>query len=163
MQRFAASLAVSFALSFALIVLSPASAGVAYAHGDDDSAVSANDSGPGNPADVSRTIRIEARDLAFDVKTIRVKTGETIRFVVTNKGAVPHEFVLANHEENIEHRAMMAQMPDMVHHDPNMITLQPGETKELIWRFGDDPDFEFACNIPGHSESGMWGTFTYMK
>lgn len=138
-------------------------AAVAFAHGDDDAAAATNGGQPGNPAEVSRTIRIEARDLAFNIKTIRVKPGETIRFVVTNNGAVPHEFMLANHKEHVEHRAMMAQMPDMVHHDPEVISLQPGETKELIWRFGDDPDFEFACDIPGHSEAGMWGTFTYMK
>ncbi len=163
MQRFRASFAVTLALSVGLIALSLISAGIGSALGDDDAGASAKGDGPGNPADVGRTIQIEARDIGFDVKTIRVKPGETIRFVVTNKGAVPHEFVLANHKENVEHCAMMAQMPDMVHHDPNMITLQPGETKELIWRFGDDPNFEFSCNIPGHSEAGMWGTFTYMK
>ena len=152
---------LSFFLS-GVIALS-AFAGGAIANADDHAASAMNGSRPGNPAEVSRTIQIEARDLAFNVKTINVKQEETIRFVVTNKGAVPHEFTLAGRKEHIEHRAMMAKMPDMTHRDPNTISLQPGETKELVWRFGDDPDFEFACDIPGHSEAGMWGPVTYIK
>ena len=50
---------------------------------------------------------------------------------------------------------MMRQMPRMVHEDPNTLTVEPGDTKVLTWRFeGDDP-VVFACNIPGHSEAGM--------
>jgi hypothetical protein len=37
------------------------------------------DGGPGKMSDVTRTIRIEARDTAFNVKEIRVKAGETIK------------------------------------------------------------------------------------
>lgn len=119
--------------------------------------------GPGNPADVTRTVRLEARDTAFNLKQIQVRPGETVRFVITNKGEVPHEFSIASPAEHQEHRAMMREMPDMVHQDPNVVTLQPGETKELVWRFGRDGELEFSCNLPGHAEQGMTGAFRVMR
>ncbi len=112
---------------------------------------------PGRAQDVSRTVRLEARDIAFDIPTLTVGPGETIRFVVTNVGRIPHEFAIGTREELAAHRKMMAGMPNMVHDDPNVVTLKPGETKELIWRFAARADIEFACNVPGHTEAGMRG------
>jgi uncharacterized cupredoxin-like copper-binding protein len=49
---------------------------------------------------------------------------------------------------------------DMGHDDPNSILLNPGESKELVWRFGEQVDgLEFACNVPGHYQAGMVGRF----
>jgi uncharacterized cupredoxin-like copper-binding protein len=41
--------------------------------------------------------------------------------------------------------------------------MEPGETKELIWKFGRAGNLEFACDIPGHAEQGMAGTFRIMR
>ena len=119
----------------------------------------ATDGKPGNPAEAKRTVRVEALDDAFNVTEIRVRAGETVRFVVTNKSYEPHEFAIASAEEQQEHRTMMKQMPNMVHHDNNVVTVNPGETKELVWQFGKDTNVTFACNIPGHAEHGMQGVF----
>ncbi|CEG59257.1 Copper-binding protein (fragment) (plasmid) [Legionella fallonii LLAP-10] len=53
---------------------------------------------------------------------------------------------------------MMRAMPNMVHEDGNTITLKPGETKTLTWKFKSTPGHEivFSCNIPGHFEAGMY-------
>jgi uncharacterized cupredoxin-like copper-binding protein len=121
------------------------------------------DGSPGNASDVARVVRLEARDTAFNVKEIRVKVGETIKFIVTNTGEIRHEFAIASREEHAEHRAMMQEMPDMVHEDASAITIEPGATKELIWRFGERRDVEFACDLPGHAEQGMTGSFRMMR
>lgn len=121
------------------------------------------DGGPGKASDVKRVVQIEARDTAFNVRQVQVRAGETIKFVVTNKGELAHEFAIASPKEHEEHRAMMQQMPDMVHEEPNVVTVKPGETKEVIWKFGKDADLEFACNIPGHAEQGMKGAFRIMR
>jgi uncharacterized cupredoxin-like copper-binding protein len=85
-----------------------------------------------------------------------------VRFVVTNFGKIDHEFSVATHAEHLEHRKMMAEMPDMKHADRNMVTLKPGQTKSLIWEFGPRRnDLEFACDIPGHAEAGMQGRFVF--
>ncbi len=120
--------------------------------------------GPGKAADVTRTVRIDAGDTAFNVKQIQVKAGETIRFVIASKSGIPHEFVIASHDEHLEHRKMMQEMAGMEMDDePNAVTIDPGQFKELIWKFGKDKDVEFACDIPGHAEQGMAGKFRITK
>ena len=105
---------------------------------------------------VSRTIKITALDtMRYDKKSIQAKPGETIRFVVTNAGKTKHEFTIGTREEQLEHAEMMASMPGMKHEDGNSVTLEPGETKELIWQFGNAGAVEIACHLPGHYEAGM--------
>lgn len=53
---------------------------------------------------------------------------------------------------------MMRKMPSMVHDDPNAVTVEPGQTRELTWRFVGNQPVLFACNIPGHAEAGMVAT-----
>jgi uncharacterized cupredoxin-like copper-binding protein len=45
----------------------------------------------------------------------------------------------------------------MAHDLPNSITLEPGETGQLTWRFGDAGTLEYACHEPGHFDAGMHG------
>ena len=41
------------------------------------------------------------------------------------------------------------------------VTIEPGETEELVWTVPDSvKNLEYACNIPGHYESGMYGNVT---
>ncbi len=132
-------------------------------HGGDGSG-SGTDGSPGSPAEVNRIVRIEALDRRFSVNQIQVRSGETIKFLITSKSSIPHEFVIASQDEHLEHRKMMQQMPDMkMDEEANAVTIDPGETKELIWRFGKDEDVEFACDIPGHAEQGMAGKFHVTK
>lgn len=110
---------------------------------------------PGNPAKISRTIEVTAVDIKYDKAKFDVKAGETIKFVVTNTGKLRHEFMIGDAEEQKAHAEMMKQMPDMVHADANTLSLEPGETKSLIWQFTKPGILEVACHIPGHYEAGM--------
>jgi uncharacterized cupredoxin-like copper-binding protein len=138
----------------------------------------------GLAADVTREIEITMRDNLFDPESISVKAGETVRFKITNKGEFLHEFGLGTAAMHAEHQKQMATMmehgmiePDrinrkmmkmdhgaggmkgmmMSHDDPNSILLEPGKSGEIIWKFTKPMDLEFACNVPGHYESGMMG------
>ena len=51
----------------------------------------------------------------------------------------------------------------MRHDDPNTVMLAPGESKELVWKFTKAMEIEFACNMPGHYESGMLGRIDFGK
>ncbi len=115
--------------------------------------------GPGKAVEATRTITVQAVDTAFREKRIAVKPGETIRFVIENRGAIPHEFTIASPGEHIAHRTMMREMPDMAHSAPNAVTVPAGETRSLVWTFGAVEDLEYACDIPGHAEQGMTGRF----
>ena len=60
---------------------------------------------------------------------------------------------------------MMKKTPNMKHEDdPAAVTVEPGQTKTVVWKFDKKPasPLEFACHEPGHYEAGMkintaWG------
>jgi uncharacterized cupredoxin-like copper-binding protein len=113
---------------------------------------------PGDAKKVSRTIEVGmGDDMRFSPSNIKLKRGETIRFVVKNNGALKHEMVLGNMKELKEHAEMMRKNPEMEHADPNAVTVEPGKTGELIWQFTKTGTFDFACLVPGHFEAGMVG------
>jgi len=58
-------------------------------------------------------------------------------------------------EQMGEHAEMMACMPGMKHEDGNSVSLEPGETKDLVWRFGKAGFVEIACHLPGYYEACM--------
>ncbi len=113
---------------------------------------------PGNPAKVTRTVEVVMSDaMRYTPANIKVKQGETIRFRVKNAGQIKHEMVLGSLAELKEHAKTMARFPEMEHDDPNAISVEPGKTGELVWRFTKAGKFDFACLVPGHFEAGMQG------
>ncbi|OMH31782.1 plastocyanin/azurin family copper-binding protein [Motiliproteus sp. MSK22-1] len=113
---------------------------------------------PGRATQVSRTIRVDASDkMRFAADSWQFKAGETVRFVVTNSGYLKHEFVIGDQGKMREHAEEMAAAGEygMKHDSPNAISLEAGETGELLWTFTDQGRFEAACNEPGHYEAGM--------
>lgn len=140
----------------------------AMASGNHDDAHSAK-----NQSEVDRNIRIEAGDMWFDPDSLDIAPGETIKFDVENVGRVEHEFVIGDANAQEKHRNMMQEMGSEGHGDDHAehhmaegdhgggmpsITIKPGETKQLVWTAPEDvSSLEYACNIPGHYESGMSG------
>ena len=45
----------------------------------------------------------------------------------------------------------------MSHDEPNSVSIEPGKSAEIVWKFDTEAKLEFACNIPGHYDSGMAG------
>jgi len=110
---------------------------------------------------VTRTIAIEMSDaMRFTPDKITVRRGETIRFVVHNAGQLKHEFNLGTDADLKAHYALMKKFPDMEHDDPNLVSLEPGKTGEVIWQFTKPGKVGFACLHVGHYEAGMKGTVT---
>ncbi len=116
---------------------------------------------PGDPSKPARVVNIAMREadgkMLFVPNQIEVRTGEQIRFVVRNNGELEHEIVVATFEENEKHAIEMRKNPDMEHDDPNARRLDSKKSGEMIWKFTKAGEFEFACLIPGHRESGMHG------
>jgi uncharacterized cupredoxin-like copper-binding protein len=114
---------------------------------------------PGKAAKVNRTVQVDMSDaMRFTPSSLDVKKGETIRFVVKNSGQIKHEFVLGTESELKEHYELMKKFPEMEHDDPNMVSVDPGKTGELIWQFTQSGNVDFACLHPGHYDAGMKGT-----
>ena len=141
---------------------------------------------PGNPDDVDRTIEVALEDVYFEPENITVTAGETIRFILTNNGELVHEFNIGTPHMHAEHQEEMQMMVDhgvleadkinyemmkmemadghtMEHDDPNSVLLEPKAKAELIWTFAKPMELEFACNIPGHYDAGMAGTFEFTE
>jgi uncharacterized cupredoxin-like copper-binding protein len=126
-----------WALAYALaLATSPA-----LAHDNTHKAPRLHDSelgSPGKTSEVTSTIRVRTQetadgDMVFDPALIVARPGETLRLVLENDGASEHEFILGTPEELTEHAAMMREMPDMSHDEPNAMRLQPAGSGEIIW------------------------------
>lgn len=120
---------------------------------------------PGDKHHVDRTVKVKAGDMEFHIETLKIREGETVRFVVTNADEIDHDFTVGPPELQAEHRAEMMETMESgdgmakMHDDPNAVYLKPGETRELVWKFKGVAELEYACNVPGHYESGMKGSF----
>ncbi|MDX1301489.1 copper-binding protein [Photobacterium sp.] len=117
---------------------------------------------PAKAAQSIQTVNVTLTDdmkLRFD-QPLKIKQGDTVRFIVTNKGALPHEFAIGSKQEQLKHREMMRSMPNMEHNDGSVLSLGAGKQGELTWHFMGKSHVEFACNAPGHAEAGM--TMDYM-
>lgn len=113
---------------------------------------------PGVATKVNRTISVDMADtMRYTPSEIKVKKGETIRFVVKNSGQVPHEMSLGTETELLAHLEEMKKFPGMEHDEPNKLTLDPGKQGEIIWQFTNAGPVNFACLMPGHYEAGMKG------
>lgn len=135
----------------------------------------------GDARKVTRVIEVVATDNAFSLKSLQVKDGETVRFVVRNDGLDPHELLIGTRAEHAEHLKMMRAMMEeqkkshaghagagyagvgpMMQHGSG-VTVAPGKTESFVWTFQRTPDLEFACDIPGHYEDGMRGSITFSQ
>ena len=130
---------------------------------------------PAPAAQATRTVQVTFGDMYFEPKSLEVKAGETVRFVLTNKGQLPHEFNLGDAAMHARHQKEMLAMQQggmdhagmnhgaMSHDEPNTVLVAPGKTGELTWTFAQASGIEFACNVPGHYQAGMAGTLKIDK
>ena len=102
-------------------------------------------------------------NMRFTPSDIRVKQGETVRFVVRNVGVLKHELVLGTGKDLRAHYEAMMKNPEMEHADPNMVTLAPGKTGEVLWQFTQAGKVDFGCLQPGHYDAGMKGAVSVAK
>ena len=132
----------------------------------------------GKSSEVNRTIEIKMYDNYYEPLEIKIKKGETIKFIVHNYGELVHEFNIATKKMHIKHQPEMMKMVEheillpnkidkkkmkemakkdhaMGHSHSNSVLLEPNESDELIWKFNTSIDLEAACNVPGHYDSGM--------
>ncbi|HZH29135.1 MAG TPA: cupredoxin family protein [Azospirillaceae bacterium] len=177
----AIALAATVAMGATQASAGPGAAG--HGHG------SASIGEPAKATASTRTIKIKLVDNLYEPESIQVRAGETVRFVIVNTGQLLHEFNIGTAAMHAEHQREMAMMMDhgmltptginkammnmdhskmgmghsMKHDDPNSVLVEPGETKELVWKFTHAAELEFACNVPGHYEAGMVGKVNFRR
>jgi uncharacterized cupredoxin-like copper-binding protein len=115
----------------------------------------------GSPPDAesdARALRIAVTltdALRIEPAAMDVPVGQPVTFVVTNVGAVPHEFVVGDEAAQQAHETTMQGRATMDHDDATGIGLAPGETKELTLTFAEPGELIAGCHIPGHYPAGM--------
>ena len=132
----------------------------------------------GKASDVNKVIVVNMYDNYYEPSKIEIKKGETVKFVVKNKGELVHEFNIATKTMHLKHQPEMMMLveneiilsdkidkkkmmemakknPSMAHSHSNSVLLSPGESADLIWKFTNSLKIEAACNVPGHYEAGM--------
>lgn len=167
----------ALAMSISAVALGAGAHGGGHGHG-------AKSGEPGKASDASRSITVEMYDNYYEPEKIEVAPGETVRFVVENKGNLVHEFNIGTPDMHEAHQEEMMMMVEhgiiqggklnhdmmemdmgngqtMKHDDPNSVLLEPGESKEVVWKFSDKGNIEFACNVPGHYQAGMYGDVNF--
>jgi uncharacterized cupredoxin-like copper-binding protein len=105
---------------------------------------------PGTVSEVSRDIKVTQLDNMFLPDEIRVTEGETVRFIIINKGNHQHEMLIGTMRDLRKAAKMRRNNPDGNSVEPGMIRLQPDEQGELVWTFDQAGEFDFACPLPGH-------------
>ncbi|AOY88193.1 copper-binding protein [Marinobacter salinus] len=165
--------------------LALSAASTAFAAGNHGSGHQGASSGePGKASEANRTITVQMHDNYYEPEAIDVKPGETVRFVVENKGNLVHEFNIGTPAMHEAHQGEMMMMVEhgviqggqlnhdmmnmdmgnghsMKHDDPNSVLLEPGKSKEVVWKFAENNSIEFACNVPGHYQAGMYGDVNF--
>lgn len=109
---------------------------------------------------VDRVVKISMDDqMRFAPDVLQVQAGQTVRLVVHNAGKLPHELVLGTDAEIVSHAAEMKRGDSKAHDHGAMaaLTVEPGQTGELVVQFSQSGTFQMACLIPGHYEAGMRG------
>ena len=152
--------------TIALVALTAAAATGAWANGNHAGGHDASEAigKPGVATNATRTIHVDMTDnMRFSPSNISVKQGETVRFVIKNSGQVKHELVLGTEKELKEHYEVMKKNPEMEHDDPNMVTLAPGKSGEVVWQFTKAGKVDFACLQPGHYDAGMKGAVSVTR
>lgn len=153
-------------IAFSLLALSVAvfSALPAFAAESSGHESEPNFGHPANASEANRTIKVTAVDLAFKPDSVTVKRGQTVKFVVTDKGKLTHAFVIGPKSEQKEHDKEMREMTPAQRRKEmaksrNGMLLDPGQTKALTWTFDTARDqLQYACHVPGHYQAGMYGT-----
>lgn len=103
-----------------------------------------------------RTVELTVRHSKFSLEELRVRPGETVRFVLRNTDPIPHELIVGDQSVQDVHEVGT----DANHADqPGVVSVAPGATAVTTYRFPKaGGTLLFGCHLPGHWAYGMKGT-----
>ena len=105
-----------------------------------------------------RTVELTVHHSKFSLDELRVRPGETVRFVLRNTDPIPHELIVGDQSVQDVH-----ELGTEAHHAerPGEVSVAPGATAVTTYRFGKAGGaLLFGCHLPGHWAYGMKGTIT---
>ncbi len=102
-----------------------------------------------------RTVEVTVHHSQFSVGELRVRPGETVRFVVRYTDPIAHELIVG--DESVPHHPAIGTDP---HHGDRAgeVSVAPGATAVTTYRFAKaGSPILFGCHLPGHWAYGMQG------
>jgi uncharacterized cupredoxin-like copper-binding protein len=112
---------------------------------------------PGSP---ETRIEVSLTDeMRIEPDEMTVPVGQPVTFVVTNVGAIDHEFFVGDEAAQQEHEEEMA-MGGMQHDEEMGVSVAPGQTEELTLTFAEAGTTLAGCHEPGHYPAGMKATIS---
>ncbi len=108
------------------------------------------------PDDGTQVVEVSLEDsLSITPSKMTVTAGTPVKFVVTNDGALEHDFFIGSDKEQKQRESGSAEPGK-----GRFIAVPPGETVELTLTF-DEPGKTIAgCTVAGHYSGGMKATIT---
>ena len=67
----------------------------------------------GEAKDIQKVIRVQMYDNYFKPTSYKIKAGQTVKFIVENKGQFVHEFNIGTEPQHLKHQPEMAEMTMM--------------------------------------------------
>jgi uncharacterized cupredoxin-like copper-binding protein len=108
------------------------------------------------PTAPATRIEVKLTDtLRIEPAAMTVPAGVRVTFVVTNTGAIKHEFVLGDEAAQAQHETEMGGSMGMGEDEEMAIGVDPGETKELTVTFPSAASLIAGCHVAGHYAGGM--------
>jgi len=159
---------VGYLAGIGILAITIGSLAIIYAPDESSAEMSmSNDANAAALAVPDRTIQIETTDqLRFSPDQINVRKGETVAFVITSSGDLPHEFVIGDEAVQAEHEAEMADGTDEMNEmgdKPYAVDVPAGETVTLVYTFDEEGTLIAGCHVPGHYGAGMKATIRVEK
>ena len=120
----------------------------------------------GSQPTAAQVVPIELTEFAIESPLTVFKVGTPYRFVISNPGAINHEFVmLAENEEHDMQGNTEAEdghgestTGSMLHVGESQLT--PGASVTIEHTFTEPGEYEFGCYLPGHYAAGMHAKIT---
>ena len=114
-------------------------------------------SSPTASASSGTQIEVKLTDsLKMEPAQVSVKVGQPVTFVVTNTGAIDHEFYLGDQADQEAHEMeMMSSMGPMSMDGTMGFTVRPGDAKDLTFTFDKPGEMLAGCHVTGHYPAGM--------
>ncbi|MGE6473443.1 cupredoxin domain-containing protein [Serratia proteamaculans] len=78
----------------------------------------------------ARTVEVVMGDMSFQPEALQIKAGETVRFVLINKGQLLHEFNLGDAAMHAEHQQEMLKMQQSGMLTPTAIKQMPASSTD---------------------------------
>ncbi|MEX2538538.1 MAG: plastocyanin/azurin family copper-binding protein [Actinomycetota bacterium] len=104
--------------------------------------------------------RIAMRDSLFTPNELTVRRGDEITFRFVNEGKLRHDAFIGDQDAQGIHEDEMRMADDEGHgghgaDEADAITVEPGGSGTLRYRFADRGETLIGCHEPGHYAAGM--------